>query len=42
MDFQLSEEQKDIQRAAREFAQGEFDADLAVDLDREGRFPETI
>ena len=42
MDFQLSEEQKDIQRAAREFAQGEFDADLAVELDRGGRFPETI
>jgi alkylation response protein AidB-like acyl-CoA dehydrogenase len=40
--FQLSEEQKDIQRAAREFARGEFDADLAVELDREGRLPETI
>jgi alkylation response protein AidB-like acyl-CoA dehydrogenase len=42
MDFTLSEEQKDIQKAAREFAQGEFDADLALELDREGRFPESI
>ena len=42
MDFTLSEEQRDIQKAAREFAQGEFDADLALELDREGRFPESI
>ena len=42
MDFTLSEEQRDIQKAAQEFAQGEFDADLALELDREGRFPEAI
>ena len=34
MDFELSDEQKDIQRAAREFAQGEFDKDLAMELER--------
>lgn len=42
MDFNLSEEQKDIQKAAREFAQGEFDQDLALELDRSGTFPESI
>lgn len=42
MDFNLSEEQKDVQKAAREFAQGEFDPDLALELDRKGKFPESI
>ncbi len=42
MDFQLSDEQKDIQRAAREFAQGEFDPDLALELDQSGTFPESL
>ena len=42
MDFELSDEQKDIQRAAREFAQGEFDPDLALELDQEGKFPEPL
>jgi len=42
MDFQLSDEQKDIQKAAKEFAQGEFDPDLALELDQNGRFPESI
>jgi len=40
MDFELTDEQKDIQKAAREFAQGEFDADLALELDQNGTFPE--
>ena len=40
MDFELSSEQKDIQRAAAEFAQGEFDPDLARELDQAGQFPE--
>ena len=40
MDFELSEEQKDIQKAAREFAQGEFDPDLTLELDQNGKFPE--
>jgi len=42
MDFELSDEQKDVQRAAREFAQGEFDPDLALELDQEGKFPEPL
>lgn len=42
MEFELSEEQKDIQKAAEEFAQGEFDPDLAFELDQKGQFPEEI
>jgi alkylation response protein AidB-like acyl-CoA dehydrogenase len=42
MDFELSDEQKDIQKAAGEFAQGEFDPDLALELDQSGTFPEPI
>ena len=42
MDFELSDEQKDVQRAAREFAQGEFNPDLALELDQSGQFPESI
>lgn len=39
MDFSLSKEQKDIQMAAREFAQGEFDPDVALELEKEGQYP---
>ena len=39
MDFSLTKEQKDIQKAAGEFAQGEFDPDVAMDLEREGQYP---
>jgi alkylation response protein AidB-like acyl-CoA dehydrogenase len=42
MDFALSDEQKDVQKAAREFAQGEFDPDLALELDERGEFPESL
>ncbi len=42
MDFQLSDEQEDIQKAAKEFAQGEFDPDLALELDQSGKFPVSI
>jgi alkylation response protein AidB-like acyl-CoA dehydrogenase len=42
MDFELSDEQKDVQRAATEFARGEFDPDLALDLAQTGQFPESI
>ena len=42
MDFELSEEQKDVQKAAAEFARGEFDPDLALELDEAGRFPDLI
>ena len=37
MDFTLSKEQKDIVKAAREFANGEF-PDRAVEFDREEKF----
>jgi len=42
VNFELNDEQKDIQRAAREFAQGEFDRDLAMELEREHAFPKSI
>ncbi|MDI6761979.1 MAG: acyl-CoA dehydrogenase family protein [Thermodesulfobacteriota bacterium] len=42
MDFELSDEQKDVQKAAMEFSKGEFDPDLALELDRNGQFPELI
>lgn len=42
MNFELSDEQKDVQRAAREFAQGEFDPELALELDQAGEFPESL
>lgn len=42
MDFELSAEQMDVQGAAMKFAQGEFDPDLALELDRNEQFPESI
>jgi alkylation response protein AidB-like acyl-CoA dehydrogenase len=39
MDFELKKSQKDIQKAAREFAKGEFDKELALELDRKHEFP---
>ncbi|RPJ72314.1 MAG: acyl-CoA dehydrogenase [Desulfobacteraceae bacterium] len=42
MDFELSKSQKEIQKAAREFARGEFDKDLALELDRKHEFPRKI
>ncbi len=42
MNFELTDEQKDVQKAAREFALGEFDPDLALKLDQEGKFPESL
>ncbi len=42
MDFELSSEQKDVQRAATEFARGEFDPDLALELDESGTFPDNL
>ena len=42
MDFGLTDEQKDVQKAAVEFAKGEFDPDLAFELDRTRQFPESI
>jgi alkylation response protein AidB-like acyl-CoA dehydrogenase len=42
MDFELSDEQRDIQRAAREFAQGEFDKEVALELEKDHAFPRSI
>ena len=42
MDFELSKEQQDIQKAAREFAEGEFDKELALELDQKHEFPTKI
>ncbi len=42
MDFELTDEQRDIQQAAREFARGEFDRELALELERNHAFPRSI
>ena len=39
MNFELTKEQKDIQRAAREFAQGEFDKEVALEHELSHEFP---
>lgn len=39
MDFTLTKEQEAIQSAAREFAKGEFDKEMALDLERNHAFP---
>ncbi len=40
--FQLTKPQKEIQKAAKDFAKGEFDKELAYELERDGAFPEKI
>ncbi len=42
MNFDLNEEQKEIQKAADEFAKGEFDKEVALDLERNHQFPFAI
>ena len=42
MEFELNKEQLEIQKAAREFAKGEFDRELALELDRTHEFPRKI
>ena len=42
MDFELTKSQIEIQKAARDFAKGEFDKELAFELDRSHEFPEKI
>ncbi len=42
MNFELTKSQKEIQLAAREFARGEFDKELALELDRTHEFPTQI
>ncbi len=39
MDFSLTPEQVDIQKAARDFAQGEFDPDRTLEYDHNQEFP---
>jgi alkylation response protein AidB-like acyl-CoA dehydrogenase len=41
MDFDLSKEQEDIKKAAREFAEGEF-RDIAQECDREEKYPKDL
>lgn len=42
MDFELTTPQKEIQKAAREFAKGEFDKNLALELERKHEYPTRI
>ena len=42
MDFKLSKSQKEIQKAARDFAKGEFDKELALELEKNHEFPKKI
>ena len=42
MDFALNKAQKDIQKAARQFAKGEFDKELAIELEEKHEFPTAI
>ncbi|RJR33752.1 MAG: acyl-CoA dehydrogenase [Desulfobacteraceae bacterium] len=42
MDFRLSKEQEAIQKAARDFAKGEFDKDIALEHERGHKFPREI
>jgi alkylation response protein AidB-like acyl-CoA dehydrogenase len=42
MDFNLTKEQADIQKAAGEFAKGEFDPDRVLEWDRNQKFPVSV
>ncbi len=42
MDFELTQEQKDIQKAAREFIQGEFDKEKILEWEQTHTFPKEI
>jgi alkylation response protein AidB-like acyl-CoA dehydrogenase len=42
MDFNLTQEQRDIQKAAQEFAKGEFDPDQILEYDRNQEFPQAL
>lgn len=42
MDFELSKTQKDIQKAVRDFVKGEFDKELAYELEQKHEFPTKI
>ena len=38
MDFELARTQKEIQKAVRDFCKGEFDKDLAIELEKKHEF----
>lgn len=42
MNFDLTKEQRDIQKAAREFAEGEFDREMAMEYDRSHKYPREL
>jgi len=42
MEFKLDKEQEEIQKAAREFAKGEFDKEIALEHERNHTFPSEI
>jgi alkylation response protein AidB-like acyl-CoA dehydrogenase len=42
MDFKLNKEQEEILKAAREFAKGEFDKEIALEHERTHTFPRSI
>ena len=42
MEFELTTEQQDIQKAVRDFAKGEFDKNLALELEEKHEFPKKI
>lgn len=42
MDFELTKTQKEIQKAVGDFAKGEFDKELALELDKNHEFPQKI
>lgn len=42
MEFELTKSQKEIQKAVKDFAKGEFDKELALELDRTHQFPYKI
>ena len=40
--FEMTKPQKEIQKAARDFAKGEFDKELAYELEKKGEYPEKL
>jgi alkylation response protein AidB-like acyl-CoA dehydrogenase len=42
MEFELNRTQQDIQKAVRDFTKGEFDKDLAMELEEAHAFPTKI
>ena len=42
MEFELTKTQKEIQKAVRDFCKGEFDKDLALELDQKHEYPTKI